>query len=189
MAAAAVKTIGYRQNYRKGPGLASYDGNAARVLDRGGEEVLQPKPEVRQRQRAVARPRIQAREAGRVSLFAVVGFLAVGAFAALVLMFSLQLAVLSDQVVTLDHELAGLQGEEAKLRAKYELAFDITAIEQAMTANGTMVKPQNSQIVYLDLSEPDSVVLFRDSEKQTEGFSGAMASVAETFGKLVEYFR
>ncbi len=187
--AAAAKTMRYGQSrggYR-GPGSASYDGNAARVLDR--EEVLQPRPEVRQRQRAIARPKVKVREAGKVSVFGLVGFLAAGVFAAMVLMCSLQLAVLSDSVVDLEQELTSLQGEEAKLRAKYELAFDITAIEQEMTATGAMVKPQSSQVVYLDLSEPDSVVLFRNQEAEANGFQGTLAAVGEIFGQFVEYFR
>lgn len=189
MAAAAAKTMRYGQSHGgyRAPGSASYDGNAARALDR--EEVLRPRPEVRQRQRAVTRPRVQVREAGKVSLFGLVGFLAAGVFAAMVLMCSLQLAVLSDDVVELEQELTILQGEEAKLRAKYELAFDITAIEQEMTANGVMVKPQSSQVVYLDLSEPDSVVLFQDNEAEAGGLQGFLASVGEVFGNIVEYFR
>ena len=58
----------------------AYDGSAARQLER--EEVLQPRPVVRPRERAVVRPRVRVREAGAVSPFAVVGFLAVGVFQA-----------------------------------------------------------------------------------------------------------
>ena len=50
---------------------AAYDGSAARQLQR--EEVLQPRPLVRPRERAVARPRVRVREAGAVSPFAVAG--------------------------------------------------------------------------------------------------------------------
>ena len=49
-----------------GPDLTAYDGSAARVLER--EEVLQPRPQVRPRERAVARPKVRVREAGQVSL-------------------------------------------------------------------------------------------------------------------------
>ena len=73
-----------RSVYGRRPELEAYDGNAARVLE--GGEILAPRPQVRPRERAISRPQIQVREAGKVSLFAVVGFLAVAVFAALVLM-------------------------------------------------------------------------------------------------------
>ena len=62
-----------------------YEGNAVRVPRR--EETLQPKPRVRPREqeRTLTRTRVQVREAGEVSPFAVIGFLAVGIFAALLL--------------------------------------------------------------------------------------------------------
>jgi len=129
------------------------------------------------------------REAGKVSVFAVVGFLAVGIFAALVLMSCVKLAAISGEVVTLNSRLTTLQGEEAKLRAKYELAFDIAAIEEEMTSSGAMVKPQSSQIIYLDLSEPDSVVLFRGQETPAAGLGGALEGARTIFGTVLEYFR
>lgn len=187
MAQAVARRNNRYRSYVRSVDAASYDGNAARVLD--GAEVLQPRPEVRTRERAVERPRVQAREAGKISLFAVVGFLAIGVFAALVLLSSVRMAALSDEVVALNSQLTALQSEEAKLRAKYELAFDIAEIEQQLTASGAMVKPQSSQIIYLDLSEPDSVVLFQAEPTHASGLQGALNSVQAVFGDLVEYFR
>ena len=63
----------------------AYDGSAVRAP--GREDTLRPKPKVRprERERTLTRTRVQVREAGEVSPFAVIGFLAVGIFAALVL--------------------------------------------------------------------------------------------------------
>lgn len=163
----------------------AYDGSAARQLER--EEVLQPRPVVRPRERAVVRPRVRVREAGAVSPFAVVGFLAVGVFAVLLLFSYARLMTISQQVVALNSEMTTLQSEEAKLRAQYELAFDLAEIEETLTANGTMVKPQSSQIIYLDLSEPDSVVFFDEEEESALG--GLLEQLGELFGGAVEYFR
>lgn len=59
----------------------AYDGTAVRAPRR--EEVLRPKPRVRPRERVLTRTQVQVREAGQASVFAVIGFLAVGVFAAL----------------------------------------------------------------------------------------------------------
>ncbi len=165
-------------------------GSAAYDLDygRGGVEAV-PRPLVRPRERAAARPKVRVREAGKVSLFAVTGFLAVGVFALLVILSGIQLTTLSDNVAALNKELTALQGEECKLRTQYELAFDLASIQSAVTANGSMVKPQSGQILYLDLSEPDSVVLFRQKEAPLKGVSGAFESAKEVITNVVEYFK
>lgn len=189
--AAAAKRSRY-SSPRATYGSVAYDldyaERTARPL-RGGEEVLQPRPMVRPRERAVARPRIKTREAGKVSLFAVVGFLAVGVFAVLLIMSCIQLNTYSDEIAGLKTELSSLQSEETKLRTQYELAFDLASIETAVTSNGSMVKPQSGQILYMDLSEPDSVVVFHDKETPVEGAGGLWAGVQEILGNMVEYFK
>ena len=162
-----------------------YDGSAARQLQQ--EEVLQPRPLVRPRERAVVRPKVRVREAGAVSPFAVVGFMAVAVFAVLLLFSYVQLAVISDQVVSLRSDLTGLKSEEAKLRAQYELAYDLESIEQTLTASGAMVKPQNGQVIYVDLSEPDSITYYQQEEGAT-GLKGAAESMYSIFSEIVEYF-
>ena len=137
------------------------------------QEVLRPRPNVRPKERTLARPHVQVREAGRVSLFAVVGFLAVGVLAILFLMSSVRLTVINDESVQLRNQLADLQEEGTKLLAQYELAYDWSALEAELTAGGTMAKPNSSQMVMLDLSEPDSVVVF----DQTGNVSGLLDKV------------
>lgn len=164
----------------------AYDGSAVRRLER--EEVLQPRPQVRPRKRALTRPKIQVREAGQISLFSVVGLLAVGVFAVLTLMTYVELTVISEEVVTMKSQMEVLKSEEAQLRAQYELAYDLNSIEAAVTARGAMVKPQSSQIFYVDLSEPDSVVFF-DAEEPVTGAKGAWESLRSVWSNVVEYFR
>lgn len=158
-----------------------YDGSAVRVPR--GTEVAQPR--VLPRERAAARPRVQVREAGRVSLFAVAGFLTAAILAAMVLLSYTQLNSLSDEVVTLRGEYTALKSEEARLIAQYELAFDLKSIETAVTQNGRMVKPQSSQIFYMDLSGSDSVVLFEE-ESATATLS---QTVQDLWSKVTAYFR
>ena len=185
MATAAKRRNRYRTY--EGVSCTSYDGSAARQLEQGAE-ILQPRPLVRPRERAVARPRVQVRQAGSVSLFAVAGFLAVGVFAVLLLMSYVQLNTIAEQVVSLRSEMSALQSEEAKLRAQYELSYDLSEIEQSLTADGSMVKPQNGQVIYVDLSEPDAVT-FYDREEPLSGLRGAFESVKSICGEIVEYFQ
>ena len=174
MATAAKRRNRYRTY--EGVSYTSYDGSAARQLEQGAE-ILQPRPLVRPRERAVARPRVQVRQAGSVSVFAV-----------LLLMSYVQLNTIAEQVVSLRSEMSALQSEEAKLRAQYELSYDLSEIEQSLTADGSMVKPQNGQVIYVDLSEPDAVT-FYDREEPLSGLRGAFESVKSICGEIVEYFQ
>jgi hypothetical protein len=162
-----------------------YDGSAARRLER---EVVRPLPKERPEARVRARPRARVREQGRISVFAVVGFLAVGVFAALVLMSYVRLTTLSSETISLRSELSSLQTEEAKLQAQYELAYDIKSIEEKVTSDGQMVKPQSWQIYTVDLSEPDTVKRYNESHTYA-GAVGALYAVGEVFKTVVEYFR
>lgn len=192
MASATVARRGRYNSSKATYGSMAYDleyaETAGRTIKRKGE-VLQPRPLVRPRERAVARPRIRVREAGRASVFAVVGFLAVGMFALLVVMSSVQLTTLSDDIADLKTQLNQLQSQETRLRTEYELAFDLSTIESKVTSDGSMVKPQPGQILYLDLSEPDSVILFHEEETPLKGAQGALAGIREIFENVVEYFK
>lgn len=182
--AAAVKKNRYN-SARATYGSAAYD------LDyrRGASVQAMPRPLVRPRERTATRTKVRLREAGQVSIFAVVGFLAIGIFSLLVILSGIQLTTLSDDIAVLNKEMTTLQGEENQLRTQYELAFDLTQIEAAMTGAGTMVKPQSGQIIYLDLSEPDSLILFEQKEAPLKGVEGALRSIKEVLSNVVEYFR
>ena len=164
----------------------AYDGSAVRAP--GREDTLRPKPKVRprERERTLTRTRVQVREAGEVSPFAVIGFLAVGIFAALVLWSYSQYIVTSDQLVTMRSELSDLQEENVRLSAQYEKVFDMDTLEAAV--GSTMVRPGNEQITYIDLSEPDTVTVYGEESTGT-GLMGALDSAGQLLGDLIEYFR
>lgn len=161
----------------------AYDGSAARVLE--GGEVLQPQPRVRPRHKELTRPQVQVRPAGKVSLFALCGFTALAALAVLILMSCVQLSTISGDVVDLNSQMTQLQSEEAVLRARYELAYDVGAIESAVTADGSMSRPQMGQIVYVDLTEPDNVVVYDQGEAVGGTF---LDGVKEIVNNILAYF-
>lgn len=164
-----------------------YDGSAVRALPR--EEVAAPRPKARPRRQAQAltRPRVRVREQEQVSVFAVVGFLAVAVFAALVVFSYVRLTVAGNETVQLREEISDLQDQQAKLLAQYELAYDANSIEEQLLSEGTMVRPQSGQIFVLDLSEPDSVVLYQ--EEKTEGLAGLFSGLEQIISSVLEYFQ
>lgn len=166
-----------------------YEGNTVRAPRREQEEEVRRAPQPRRREqprrRALQRTQVQVRQAGAVAPFAVIGFLAVAIFAVMLLASHSQCAVLNDEVVKLRGELSGLQTENAKLSARYEQVFDMDRI-QAGVGEG-MVRPSGSQAVYLDLSEPDTVVVYNTVKDHR--LMDALSGVGETLSDMIEYFR
>lgn len=161
----------------------NYDGSAVRAPKRR-EQYPQPerKPQVKPRRRVLRRPKIQVREAGAFAPFAVIGFAAVAILAAFLLVENARLMIVNDQMVALRSDLKVLQEEQATLIAQYELTYDLNEIESQLTADGSMVKPQPSQMTYLDVSGPDSMVLFEGRET---GLAGLAAQVKRFFSGLL----
>ena len=188
MAARRRNTIAYN-TYGSVAYAPAYDGSAVRAPRR--EEELQrrpqprPKAQERVRQQELTRTQVQVREAGQVAPFAVVGFLAVALFAVMLVASYVQLTVVNGEMVSLRNQLSTLQTENATLSAQYERVFDMKTIEAAV--GDTMVRPTSEQIVYIDLSEPDSVVVY--GAETAGGVAGALHSVGEVVGKMIEYFR
>ena len=165
----------------------AYDGSAVRAPRR--EEEFQPRPQPKQREhvrrRELTRTQVQVREAGQVAPFAVVGFLAVAVFAALLILSYVQYTVLNGQMVSLRNEMTTLQAESATLSAQYEKVFDLETIQAAV--GDTMVRPTSDQVVYIDLSQPDAVVVYGD--EAGSGVLNALKEAGQVLGGIIEYFR
>lgn len=129
-----------------------------------GNTVRRPeparRPQPRPRRRPAPRPDVQVRTQSAIAPFAVVGIFAVLVCTMLLVMSTARLAVANNDIVSMRNELADLQDENRTLQAKYELIFDLEAIEKQFLSNGSMVRAGAGQTVYLDLSAPDSVVYY-----------------------------
>ena len=167
-----------------------YDQEPARAPSRReqmrGSTVRRPEPrrqeQARPRKRPAIRPDVQVRSQGAVSLFAVVGIFAVLVSAFLFVVSCAKLTVANNDLVDLRAQLADLQDENRTLQAKYELVFDLEAIEKKFLSDGTMVKPGSSQTVYLDLSDGDSVVY---CDGAGDGLSGVLQRAERFFAGLL----
>jgi hypothetical protein len=158
----------------------AYEGSTA---PRRNQQTVRP-PRPKQRPRALTRTQVQVREAGQVSLFAVMGFLAVGVLAALLMFSFSQQTVLNRELSNLRRDLAALESDHATLSAQYEKVFDLELIQQAV--GDQMVRPTTDQIVYLDLSEPDNVILY--GEERTGGAAGALQGFRDVLSSIAAYF-
>lgn len=167
-----------------------YDGNAVRAPRREEEGYSQPAPRPKQREnihkKNLVRTRVQVREAGQIAPFAVVGFLAVAVFAVMVVMSYAHLTMANQELVALRTELAALQTDNAALVTQYEKIFDLDSFRSA--EGDAMVRPSSDQVVYIDLSEPDAVVVF-----ETSGLARGLGTLKYQIDGLVdlvvEYFR
>ena len=166
----------------------AYDANAARVPRREEELHRAPAPMPRRKEqlRRRERARVEVRQAGQVAPFAVIGFLAVAIFAAMLITSYAQLTVANDEMVSLRRELSDLKSENAALTARYEKVFDLATIQEAV--GDTMVRPTSEQVVYIDLSAPDTVVVYQD-KSVISGLETVVEGAKDIFGSVIEYFR
>ena len=129
-----------------------------------GNTVRRPepvrRPRIVPRKRPAARPDVQVRPQSAFSPFAVVGLFSVLACTLMLVVGTARLAEVNNDIVDLRGDLADLQEESLMLQAKYELIFDLEAIEKMFLSDGSMVRAGTGQTVYLDLSAPDSVVYY-----------------------------
>ncbi len=156
----------------------AYDGNAVRAPRREEELRRAPRPKQREQVRRHERARVEVRKAGKVSLFAVVGFMLVASYA--------QLSVANDEMVALQRELSELQSQNTILTAQYEKVFDLATIQEAV--GDTMVRPTTDQVVYIDLSAPDTVTVYQE-ESLDAGIQSLVSGIQNLFSGIIEYFR
>ena len=178
------RTTGY-STYGSVAYAPTYDGNAARVPRREEELRRAPAPQPKKPVRRHERAQVEVRQAGAVAPFAVVGFLAVAVFAALLVTSYAQLTVANDELVSLRRQLTNLEAENTVLSAQYERVFDLATIQAAV--GDTMVRPTSEQVVYIDLSAPDTVTVFQGDG--ASGLKSILQGVGDILDGIIEYFR
>lgn len=166
-------SLAYQPEYQRG---------TAAPARRAHEPEREHRPRVQPRTQSAARPQVEVRTQSAVAPFAIIGFVAVALCALLLVMTSAQLAMTNDEIVTLNASLSELQSEEKVLMAQYELAFDLTAIEEQLTSDGSMVKASSGHTVYLDMSEGDNVVYYANAET---GISGLVRQIEQFLTDLL----
>ena len=164
-----------------------YDYQERQERRRAPQEIPAPRSEKKaepvRREEPVRHVRVRERQ--KISPFTAMGAIALVSVIVVVLMSYAQLTTLSNEVVSMQRQLTGLQDEHVVLLAQHEQTFDLAAVKQAAAEAG-MYKPSASQIYYIDLSAPDSVVIYE--QPNTSVLSRVFTSFGQGVFSVVEYF-
>ena len=182
--ASAAREVWY-QNGQSVDGSLAYDLDWAvreRELRHAGET---PRRQEAEKVRVHEKPKVQVRERQKVSPFTLLGTVCIMGMALLVLMSYIQLTALSAETVELKATLSALETENLRLNTEYERMFDLATVKEAAEAAG-MVKPSSSQICYIDLSEGDSAVVYRQEDPSV--LTRVLTSLHHGVYAVVEYF-
>ena len=171
-------------------GNLAYDLDALvreRALEEAGRMPEQPRPERRREQEVVQRPRTQtaAQPKAQVSPLVVGGIAVLAAMVVVLLMGYVQLTQISGNVAEMKSEMDRLNTEHVALLTEYEQTFELATVKEVAEAAG-MSKPSAGQIEYVELSGPDTAVIYAAGEDGA--LTKAFASAKEGILALVEYF-
>jgi len=129
-------------------------------------------------------PKKETRPAPKTNMFGkAVAFIAVMLVMSAIIMNYVKLTELSDQAYKLQQQYNALREEEAVLIAQKEQKFTLENVEKYAVQNLGMVKLDQSQITYVELTNPDKVEI-ADEEEQTSTF---MRGFLKAFNVVVEY--
>ena len=167
-------------------GNLAYDFDYEEKRERRPERRTEEKPRRTPRQEAKVQTAVRTRPRQKVSLTALAGFAVLAAMVMVLVMSYARLTAISSNVVSMKNELAALESEHVALLTRYEQTFDLSAIKEAAEATG-MAKPSASQIFYVDLSEPDSVVVYQQGDANV--LSRVFTSLGHGMCSVVEYFK
>lgn len=135
--------------------------------------------------RAREEAKAKVRPAQHLSPVLTLGFVAVAAMLVMVVMSYVELATISDNVVSMQKELQELQTEQVSLITRHEQAFDLSTVKEAAEKAG-MSQPSDSQIYYIDLSEPDSATVYTEEK---DGIGKVLSVLYQGICTVVEYFQ
>lgn len=135
--------------------------------------------------RAHEHTKARVRPAQHVSPVMVLGAVAVAVLMVMVVLSYVELATISDNVVSMRSQVSELETRQVTLMTQYEQAFDLVSIKEQALAAG-MSLPSDSQVYYIDLSDPDNAVVY---EQESQGVTYVLEQVWESILRAVEYFR
>lgn len=135
--------------------------------------------------RAHEHTKARVRPAQHVSPVMVLGAMAVAVLMVLVVLSYVELATISDSVVSMRSQVSDLETRQVALQTQYEQAFDLVSIKERAMAAG-MSLPSDSQVYYIDLSDPDNAVVY---EQESDGVLQVLEQVWQSILHAVEYFR
>ena len=182
MAAAVQRRYGEGAVY----GSLAYDFNHPELY--GGDTYAEPKtpaakPKTETRTRVRTRSKRAIHTKQSIAPSAILGILVAAFLFVTGITAQVRLLGVSGQSVELEAKLSELEEQQAKLRIRYESAFNLAEIEEYATGSLGMQKPNANQIAYIDTSAPDKAVVIDDGSD--EGF---VDRVSDFLSGLGAYF-
>ena len=135
--------------------------------------------------RAHEHAKARVRTPQRLSPVIALGYTALAVMLAVLVMSYVELSTISGQVVSMQKELSALQTDQVALQTKYEQCYDMATIKESAAAAG-MTQPSDSQIYYIDLSDPDNAEVYQE---QSQGVLQWLEHLGQQLYAAVEYFR
>ena len=184
MAAPAAKT-----KYGQGAvyGSLAYDFNHPELYQEeysaAPERVARPKPRTQTQTKVHTRARTAVHTKQSIAPMSIVGMLVAAFLCAVAIMAQTQLVGISADSTALQSELNQLEDQQAKLKIRYESAFNMSDIEDYAIKSLGMQKPKADQIYYIDTSAPDKAVVIADGEEM-----GFVDSVSDFISGFAAYF-
>ena len=173
-----------RRRYGYTDGSLAYDLDALareRALEEAGRvEEDRREPAAAPRRQPVARP------VAKLSPLVLACAALLAGLVVVLLMGYVRLTEVTADITQLKREMSQQEERHVALLTQYEKTFDLASIKEAAEAAG-MSKPSASQIYYVDLSAPDSVVVYQQSG--TNVLSRIFTSRGHGVCSVVEYFR
>jgi hypothetical protein len=129
----------------------------------------------------------RARRAGRgVSLFSVVGYVAVASLMVLLILAYVNVNSVSQATVEMKSHLEMLTEEERRLKLAYESAFDAMEIESYAVNVLGMIPAADAVAGTIDVEAVDKAVIIGGDETKK---GGALDGLAEFISSLLEYLK
>jgi len=120
----------------------------------------------------------------KLSLSSVAYCIAFAVLALGLLIYNLNLTVLTDQVATKKDELTELQSKESLLRTEYEKRLDLRSIEAYAVDKLGMVKTERGQVEYLEIKAPETIA--RIVPEEQHNLSYYFANLVKSFNAVLK---
>lgn len=178
----AAEEIRYRQGAVYGS--LAYDLNHPELFEDAYSAPQAPaKPKTEERTGILTRSKRVVHTRQGIAPAAIVGILAAAFLFVTGITAQVRLLSVSSQSVELQTKLEELEVQQAKLRIRYESAFNLAEIEEYATAELGMQKPNANQIAYIDTSAPDKAVVIDDGSGE-----GIVDKISDFLSSLGAYF-
>lgn len=119
-----------------------------------------------------------------VSASTIIGFIMIGVLMFCLVLNYMRLNELNIKVASLQKDYTELKGRAAILRVENEKKYSKIRIED-LAQNLGMTRPTNDQIVYINMSQPDTGVILSGPQRKTDFLNG----IKTFFFAAVDFFK